>query len=199
MANDSWSQVLGVLTAQGGSGVTPPGPSLGEQLAALTAQLEAASQAQSQTVQANTRAVTQGATTTPSGNNASGIGHAVVDFLGAGMGLSPLVKGLLSLFGGGGGSSGQVATPLPVYSAPPPVSFEGLYDSGAGSVMESSTGQGGQARALHSRAALAAPEITVNVQAMDSKSFLDRSDDIARAVRFAMLHSNVLNDVVREL
>jgi hypothetical protein len=41
--------------------------------------------------------------------------------------------------------------------------------------------------------------IQVNIQAMDSQSFLDRQDDIARAVREAMLHSNSLNDVVLEL
>ena len=197
MANDSWSQVLGVLTAQGRA---PAGPSLGEQLAALTAQLQAASQAHSQNVQANTKAVTQATTTAATtGSSAAGIGHAVVDFLGAGTGLSPLLKGLFSLFGGGGGSSGTTPAPLPVYLAPPAVSFEGLYDSGAGSVMESSTGQGGQVRALNSRGAMAAPQITVNVQAMDSQSFLNRSDDIARAVRLAMLQSNVLSDVVREL
>jgi hypothetical protein len=41
--------------------------------------------------------------------------------------------------------------------------------------------------------------IQVNIQAMDSQSFLDRQDDIARAVREAMLHSNSLNDIVMEL
>ena len=41
--------------------------------------------------------------------------------------------------------------------------------------------------------------ITVNVQAMDSQSFLDRREDIARAVREAMLESHSLNDVVSEL
>jgi hypothetical protein len=41
--------------------------------------------------------------------------------------------------------------------------------------------------------------ITVNISAMDSKSFMDRSDDIARAVREAMLHSHSLNDVVNDL
>ena len=45
----------------------------------------------------------------------------------------------------------------------------------------------------------AAPaQITVQVQAMDSRSFLDHSADIAMAVRQAMLESSVLNDVVRE-
>lgn len=42
-------------------------------------------------------------------------------------------------------------------------------------------------------------QVTVQVQAMDSRSFLDRSEDIARAVREAMLHSHALNDVINEL
>ena len=42
-------------------------------------------------------------------------------------------------------------------------------------------------------------QITVQVQAMDSQSFLDHSDDIAQAVRQAMLQSNVLSDVIREV
>ena len=41
-------------------------------------------------------------------------------------------------------------------------------------------------------------QITVQVQAMDSQSFLDHSADIAMAVRQAMLESSVLNDVIRE-
>ena len=45
----------------------------------------------------------------------------------------------------------------------------------------------------------AAPQITVNVQAMDARSFLDRSNDIAAAVRDAMLNMNSINDVVNEL
>jgi hypothetical protein len=44
-----------------------------------------------------------------------------------------------------------------------------------------------------------APQITVNVQAMDARSFLDRSGDIAAAVREAMLNLNSINDVVNEL
>jgi hypothetical protein len=45
----------------------------------------------------------------------------------------------------------------------------------------------------------AAPQITVNVQAMDARSFMDRSNDIALAVRDAMLNMNAINDVVNEL
>ncbi len=42
-------------------------------------------------------------------------------------------------------------------------------------------------------------QITVQVQAMDSRSFLDHSNDIALAVRQAMLETSVLNDVIREV
>ena len=45
----------------------------------------------------------------------------------------------------------------------------------------------------------AATQITVQVQAMDSQSFLDHSNDIAQAVRQAMLESTTLNDVIREV
>jgi len=46
---------------------------------------------------------------------------------------------------------------------------------------------------------VAKAQITVQVQTMDSQSFLDHSADIAQAVRQAMLESSVLNDVVREV
>jgi hypothetical protein len=45
----------------------------------------------------------------------------------------------------------------------------------------------------------AGPAITVNVQALDARSFLDRSSDIAAAVRDAMLNLNSINDVVNDL
>ncbi len=48
-------------------------------------------------------------------------------------------------------------------------------------------------------AASANTQITVNVQAMDSRSFLDRSHDIAQAVREAMLNMHSINDVVNDL
>jgi hypothetical protein len=54
----------------------------------------------------------------------------------------------------------------------------------------------GQAASSNSTAG---PQITVNVQAMDAQSFLDRSDDLAKAVRAAMLNMSSINDVVNEL
>jgi hypothetical protein len=43
------------------------------------------------------------------------------------------------------------------------------------------------------------PNILVQVQAMDSQSFMDHSQDIAQAVRQAMLNMNTLNDVILDL
>ncbi len=42
-------------------------------------------------------------------------------------------------------------------------------------------------------------QVTVQVQAMDSRSFMDRSHDIAQAVREAMLNMHSINDVVNDL
>jgi hypothetical protein len=41
--------------------------------------------------------------------------------------------------------------------------------------------------------------VTVQVNAMDSRSFLDRSGDIAAAVRQAILSNHSINDVLSEL
>jgi hypothetical protein len=43
------------------------------------------------------------------------------------------------------------------------------------------------------------PSINVHVQALDSQSFITRSNDIAKAVKSAMLNSHSLNDVVAEI
>ena len=43
------------------------------------------------------------------------------------------------------------------------------------------------------------PQVVVNVNAMDAQSFMDRSNDIARAVRDAMLHMHPVNDLIGEV
>jgi hypothetical protein len=77
------------------------------------------------------------------------------------------------------------------YAAPDAVSLSlGLVDGGR-AVGGVSYGQAGTPRLT--------PSITVNVSAMDSRSFSDHSETIARAVREAMLNSGALTDVVTEL
>lgn len=170
----------------------------------------------------------------------------------SGLGLVPLVSGLLGLFGGGGSTS---PPPLQKYAMPEHLSFTGadtgsgfgeadfdrfgmprLYDplgasetSGAGQnsppevqdwpTFGSSFGTGYSGSRLDSGgtsnlrtgapfggaannsngSALPAPQISVNIQAMDTQSFLDHSDEIAQAVRQAMLSLNSINDVMNDL
>ena len=88
--------------------------------------------------------------------------------------------GLTSLTGSGGGSAGVA-----------PVIAGGSGSTGPTPATASSgSSSGGNG---------SAPQITVNVQAMDARSFLDRSSDIAAAVREAMLNLSSINDVVNEL
>ena len=108
------------------------------------------------------------------------------------MGLSPMLRGLLSLFGGG---EDEAPAPVPRYAAPRAVRIDAGVRGGPGSPVTVDYGQGGEAREI----AQAAPSVVVNVSAMDSQSFLDRSGDIAEAVKRALLESHSLSDVVREL
>jgi hypothetical protein len=112
-------------------------------------------------------------------------------------GVGPLVAGLMKMFGS---DEPEPLPPLEKFSAPPPVSVEaGLTQDRRYSGIRYGTSGTPEATNTQSRTASESPTIQVNIQAMDSQSFLDRQDDIARAVREAMLHSSSLNDVVLEL
>lgn len=124
------------------------------------------------------------------------VGETVVRTAAMMTGVGPLVTGLMKLFG----SSDSDAVPaLEKFSAPTPVAVQaGLTRDREYSALRYA--QGNTPDAL-SQSPIRSGHTTVqvNIQAMDSQSFLDRQDDIARAVREAMLHSNSLNDVVLEL
>jgi hypothetical protein len=124
-----------------------------------------------------------------SGGGISG-GGGLSDILGGGFGLSPLISGILGLFGGGS----TAPAPLVPFQMPSSVQFQGGIDGpGGGGLTAADYGANGAPR---SASPSGGQNVTVQVNAMDSKSFLDHSDDIAQAVRQAMLHSNSLNDVV---
>ena len=156
-------------------------------------ELQAAIQAQASSMVAVTT-VTRTSGTGSSSSSGNGFLQAAESILG-GFTLSPIVRGLMSLFGGGGDDSAPAA--LPKYVAPPSVSVSGGLVDGASGPVGVDYGQNGQPRAMTNSGSQA--QVTVNIQAMDSQSFLDRSDDIARAVKRAMLESSSLNDVVSEL
>ena len=137
----------------------------------------------------------------PSKSSGESIGSTLLDVFGAGLGLSPLIAGLANLFGGSGDSSGSSSTPAPLtkFALPPSIQANGGVSESGGKAFAVDKSQGGLPRVAPTGGQASAPtQITVQVQAMDSQSFLDHSTDIAMAVRQAMLQSSVLNDVVRE-
>jgi len=176
---------------------------LNEQIAQLADQLQ---QLQTES-QAATTSIHASSQRTSSGGSAGGassgqsIGSTLLDVFGAGLGLSPLISGLASLFGGSGDSSTSSSTPAPLtkFELPPSIQANGGVTENGGQAFAVDNPQGGLPRAAPTGGQASAPtQITVQVQAMDSQSFLDHSSDIAMAVRQAMLQSSVLNDVVRE-
>ena len=137
-------------------------------------------------------------TTSPTVGIAERIGDpraSLVKTIGMFTGIGPIATGLLKLFGRGGGDDQPEAEPVP-YAIPTPIAVQaGLR--GDGSVAPVSYGTYDAPRAV--QASSSAAQIQIHVQAMDSKSFMDNSDLIARAVRQAMLQSHSLNDIVAEI
>lgn len=161
-------------------------------------QLESQFKQQADLIQANTQAL-QDSTAVHTGTSiGSSLGGGVAGLLGGGLGLlSPIVSGIMSLFGLGGTKSAPA--PLPFYTPPPSVQVSDTLRSAtpnaapaAGAAPSAGSGNGAGVSS-------AAPQVTVNVSAMDSQSFMDRSGDIANAVREAMLNLHPINDVVANL
>ncbi len=177
-----------------------------EDLSKSMSNLISASQIQSEALITNTQAVTQNTTTRQTGSSvASTIGGMAGNVLGGGFGLSPLLSSLLGLFGGGNKS--EPPPPLVKYSAPPAIQFESanMTSSEWGGLPALDYNQSGSPRNFYRPGSEsgaqtpAAQQITVQVQTMDSRSFLDHSAEIARAVRDAMLNMHSVNDVIADL
>jgi hypothetical protein len=122
---------------------------------------------------------------------AGGIASSLFGGLGL---LSPLISGIASLFGGN-----STPPPLPVYKAPSPVAINATLNSATPNAAPAQNGGPSSQSAAGSLPAPAAPQVTVNVTAMDSQSFMDHSNDIANAVREAMLNMHPINGVVATL
>jgi hypothetical protein len=167
-----------------------------------------------------TESTTFAAAATPAGQNVPGgsktevqnsdgvdtVATVIRDVFESGMGAIPLIGGLMGLFGGGHDSPPSFSK----YQMPSSISFlSAEREQGLG---PADFGQDGAPRAYEAAhtgttqplagsgpQAGGGPQITVNVQAMDAQSFLDRSGDIAQAVRSAMLSMSSINDIVNEL
>jgi len=129
------------------------------------------------------------------GGSGSTAGTIVKDVLKSGFGVVSLVSALAGLFGG---SDGDTPAPLVKYALPAAREFTAA-ETGSG-LAAVDYDQSGMPRALNAGArASSPPQVQVTVQAMDARSFLDRSTEIAAAVREAMLNLNSINDVVNDL
>ena len=190
------SQVLAQATAPlGGNGADGLVTQM-ERLTGQLQQLQSVNQAALESTRNNTQAV-QGSTAVSSnssgGNSAGG---TILSALGTGLGLSPLLSGVLKLFGGSGGGTSE-PSPLVKFELPSARNVSaGISEAVPGSAFAVDYVQGALPRAVTNT--VAAPQITVQVQAMDSRSFLDHSNEIAEAVRKALLDSHPLRDVLSE-
>ena len=174
---------------------------LARELASLRQQLgtaEETARKQADLLEQNTRAVIESGTRAGSGAFDTAREAVSTARNSGALGLlgSPLVSLFSRLFGR---NDAAVETPLTPVALPAPVS-EDLGISPAASGLEPVTYRAdGVPRTSNQPAPAPAANITIQVQAMDSRSFLDNSDQIARAVREAMLNSHALNDVLGEM
>jgi hypothetical protein len=154
-----------------------------------------------------------GSNSSSSGSSSSGgILNDLGGALAAGLGIVPLGLELASIFGGGS----SAPPPLTRYAMPDSIGFVGSTDD-SGATSAADFGQTGQPRsygtptaqvANAAPAAQSAPTssgnsqsqpIQITVQAMDSQSFMDRSDDIASAVQKAMNNLHPIVDTISNL
>jgi hypothetical protein len=212
-------------TASGGSATESLTQSLVEALKDATNSvnsLAAIQQNQVESTAENTQAVLTSVAGGQSvlGMAASTAGGVADSLLSGGSLLSPIISGIMSLFGSGGSSAPP--PPLTTFTMPPAVNVDATGGQmTSGQLAGSDYGSNGLPRAQTTSdvtlemmgGQLAGSEyggnglprvqttsnVTVQVNAMDSRSFLDRSNDIATAVRQAILSSHSLNDVLSEL
>jgi hypothetical protein len=192
MASTSQQTLLTAFNQASGSPAGGQGATSQQDLIDALGQTTQVIDAQTQATAANTDALAQGSQGQGSsaGKDVSDALGAASSFLGGGLSLSPLISLFSSLFGGG---QSQPA-PLVPFSLPPALNLESTTSG-----QSVDWGENGLPRSAGGSGTNQGQQITVQVQAMDSQSFLDHSDDIAQAVRQAMLNMNSINDVITSL
>lgn len=129
-----------------------------------------------------------------SGETAAGRSKTLSSAAGSLANLNPILAGLMKLFGGGSGEQVQTLTKI---ERPAALRYQGVVSERAGwGITEMDYAADGRPRMAER--AVQAP-VVVQVQAMDSRSFLDHRDEIASAVKQALLESHGLGDVMREV
>jgi len=193
MANGPQETILAAFNqASGGTGAGAPA-NANQVLTDALGQATQTIDAQTQATALNTSAL--GESSQAKGSNAGSAASDVLStasqVLGGGLSLLPLVSLFSSLFGGG---QTQQPAPLVPYSLPPSLSLQTTTGG-----QDVTWGENGSPRASGGSGSGAGQQITVQVQALDSQSFLDHSDDIAQAVRQAMQNMNSINDAITNL
>ena len=185
-------QAASALLAQVSGRAAPAGGNEIEKLNRQLAELTNAARRQTETTEANTRAVIENSLVRAAGGRgsaAASIARTFFSFLSGGLGLVSLIGKLFD--------RGRPAPrPAPqLFSLPPRLQVDAGILGAAQGIRPIRYAQDGLPRPAPAPAA----NVTVQVQAMDSRSFLDHSDEIAQAVREALLNSHALGDVVTEL
>lgn len=193
-------------------------PQSAERLRGQVEVLAALTSVQNERLKENTDAVAQN-TSSRSGSSAStaaNLSRSILNTIGGGLLLSPLVSGLTRLFRRS--PQDQAEPPVPSVrakpfafeaawspgSAPAPLDFDQYGRPRATDARRSDAGSSARARQVASDGTATGhsepiqTNVTIQIQALDSRSILDRSDEIARALREAMLHSHPVNDVIHE-
>ena len=185
------------FTSGSAAGGTPELATSLSQAGQQISQLQSAYQQQAALITANTQAI-QGNTSAQRNRSGTSAGQVASTVLGGALGfLSPIISGIASLFSGGSSTPAAV----PIYTPPQAIGISGAL-SPLAPIYTPPTAPPVSA----SQPAVAGPaaptlnsHITVNISAMDSQSFLDRSNDIANAVRDAMLNMHPINNVIANL
>ncbi len=201
MTNNPLYDLIRSVTAAPSSDSSPAGGVTGLLAEALTGntsqldQLRSLFQAQIEATNANTQklSTSPAATSGVGGSTAGEVAQSVAGIVTGGFAFNPIVAGLLKLFGGGGDTA--ETAPVEKFALPDAVSLSAGYSAAMPGLSPADYGSSGLPRVTQA----GTQTINVHVNAMDSKSFLDRSEDIAGAVRKAMLESSSLNDVITEL
>jgi len=158
------------------------------ELQAVQQQLLASTNQNTQALNSNTSAKDGGS------GVMSTVGNVASSVLGQGSILSPIITGIMHLFGGG-----STPEPQPSFSPwvmPAAVNVQTTLTSAQpipsqpGPVIQQAPG---------GETAASGPKVQIQVNAIDSRSFLDHSSEIADAVRQALLNSHSLGDVIAEM
>ena len=151
----------------------------------------------------NTEAVVKnGLSAATGGGLVAGLGAGVArkngvgNLFKGGLGLVPLGLKIAGLFGG----KKRATQDFSAFQLPPSLSLEvANTDNVVNGFPRVAREQSGQVRLVEEQSMPAQPQVVVNINAMDTQSFLDRSQDIAGALRDAMLHMHPVNDVISEV